>query len=321
LVDDAVLFLNAPLEQEKQLGLDFGFRVYSPEREVIEPLLKRHEPFLQARYGEEALRRFPPIKSQNDDPSLPVTLVGPAQLLSYLDMRTDVVIFAEKDWVPAPEVNKRTLIKSLLATVGLLAGNTQVVRLRHLRDPNKDGLLNCCYPRYSAEDEEDPRACCKDGTCLDGVEGYDAFQSTCNWNSHLNWLTIFCDPDRVEKISRGKVQKCPFDAGPPSESAGASEEPEEQIDNEELSAFCFSFEHSGWSNNIAAFRRSWWIDALGHVAVLSEGKSNGELELNGMGLCEYCPKNKLGSGANNEQSPTFCQLSPGLFNHVELDDG
>ena len=40
---------------------------------------------------------------------------------------------------------------------------------------------------------------------------------------------------------------------------------------EPLGTYCFSLDHSGWSNNVAMFRREWWIEALGHGAVLTEG--------------------------------------------------
>lgn len=294
LVDDALLFLNAPQQVEKDLGTEFGFRVYTPSPDVLQPALNRHHSFLSQKYGEEAFGRFPRIKNFNDDPARPATMVGPSQMISYLEMQTDVVIFAEKDWVPAPGVGQRALVKSLLATVGLLASNTQVVRMRHSNDPNKDGMPDCC-----------------NGGC---GGSYSGFSQTCHWNSHLDWLAVFCDPSGVEGRSKGAIGKCPFDDKLPGALASDDDKNEGP-----LSAYCFSFDHSGWSNNIAAFRRTWWIEAMGHVAIYSEGTSNAELELNGMMMCDYCPRHKLGSGANNEQSPMICQLDPGIFNHVEID--
>jgi hypothetical protein len=47
---------------------------------------------------------------------------------------------------------------------------------------------------------------------------------------------------------------------------------------EPMRTFCFSLEHSNWSNNVAMFGRRWWIEALGHGAVLTEG-DNGAYRL------------------------------------------
>ena len=65
------------------------------------------------------------------------------------------------------------LVRALLATVALLASNTQVVRLRRIDDPNRDGLQNCCS-----------------GECGTGYNGFGGVR--CDWSSHLNWLAIAC---------------------------------------------------------------------------------------------------------------------------------
>jgi hypothetical protein len=64
------------------------------------------------------------------------------------------------------------------------------------------------------------------------------------------------------------------------------------------------------------FRREWWIAALGHGAVLSEG-DNGTFEVNMVLLCDYVPKKALGSGSDSRAPGGVCQLAPGIFVHKE----
>ena len=70
------------------------------------------------------------------------------------------------------------------------------------------------------------------------------------------------------------------------------------------------------------FRRDWWITALGHGAVLSEG-GNGMFEVNMVLLCDYVPKKGLGGGPTGHDRGSICQLEPGLFVHREVagEDG
>ncbi len=87
---------------------------------------------------------------------------------------------------------------------------------------------------------------------------------------------------------------------------------------EPLGAFCTSLENSGWSNNVAMFRRAWWVEALGHGAVLSEG-DNGTFEVNMVLLCDYVPKKGLGGGPQGKTPGAICQMEKGPFVHREYD--
>jgi hypothetical protein len=126
-------------------------------------------------------------------------------------------------------------------------------------------------------------------------------------------LAIFCDPDGVVARSNGAVGMCLDErARPPPPPPAPAGEP--------LRAYCFSFDSSGWSNNVAMFRREWWLAALGHGAVLTGPGDNGMFELNMVQLCDYTAKKGLGTGAANAGAASVCQLAPGLFFHEE-DDG
>lgn len=249
-------------------------------------------PSVFARFEAAAVEAFPhthflpPAEAGGGAEPRPATYVGPAALLGYLDMAVDVVIFAEKDWLlpAAPVVSPRLLVRSLLATVAALSGNTQVVRLRRGDDPNRDGLLNVCAGEGS------------DGNSNFGGAG-------CNWRTRYDWMRIFCDPD-VESSSSGQVRVCL------DEAAAAEPAP--------LKVFSFTLDRSCWSNNVAAYRREWFLKAFDHTAILSE-PGNGNFEMNAVTICDFCRRHGCGSGPDSAGAPAVLQLSPGLFHHKELD--
>lgn len=288
LVDDRVVFLNAPLPEEVGLSLGHGFRVYTPARAEVEPLLARHRAWLSQFDHHPASGAFPPVRNHAGDPARPATWVAPSQIMAYLEMATDIIIFAEKDYALAPAPVEH-VVRSLLAAVAMVASNTAVVRLRRLDDENREALPDCCA-----------------GVC---GNSFSNFREQCAWGSHLDWLAVFCDTAGVEARSKGAVKKC-MDEGAAAVAAGAAVEP--------LRSYCFSMDHSGWSNNVAMFRREWWIEALGHGAVLTEG-DNGMFEVNMVMLCDYVPKKGLGGGADKRQRAGMCQLAPGIFVHKEFD--
>jgi hypothetical protein len=290
LVDDRVAFLNAPLPEEIALSLRHGFRVYTPAKAEVDPLLARHRGWLSQFDHHPAAPLFPPVRSHGGDPSRPATWVAPSQIMSYLEMSTDIVIFAEKDYALAPAPVEH-IVRSLLAAVAMLRSNTAVVRLRRLDDENREALPDCCA-----------------GVC---GNSFSNFRETCTWGSHLNWLAIFCDTAGVEGRSVGAVKKCMEEGA--GVTAGAAAVPVEP-----LRTYCFSMDHSGWSNNVAMFRREWWVEALGHGAVLTEG-DNGMFEVNMVMLCDYVPKKGLGGGADKHQRAGMCQMAPGIFVHKEFD--
>jgi len=294
LVDDRVAFLNAPLPEEVALSLGHGFRVYTPAKAEVAPLLARHRAWLSQFDHHPASGAFPPVRNHDGDPARPATWVAPSQIMAYLEMATDVVIFAEKDYALAPAPLEH-VVRSLLAAVAMLASNTAVVRLRRLDDANREALPDCCA-----------------GVC---GNSFSDFREQCAWGSHLNWLAIFCDTAGVEARSKGAVKMCMDEAagGGGAVAAGAA-----GVAVEPLRSYCFSMDHSGWSNNVAMFRREWWIEALGHGAVLTEG-DNGMFEVNMVMLCDYVPKKGLGGGKDKRQRAGMCQLAPGIFVHKEFD--
>lgn len=218
LVDDAVAVLSAPLDEEISACLEAGFRVYTPRAAETAALRARHAPWLNA-FGPASERPpFPPVRNLGGDAARPATYVGPAQAMAYLEMATDLVLFAEKDYRLDERMPAAQTLRSLLAAEAMLAANTAVVRLRRLDDPNKEALPNCC-----------------EGQC---PGTFSDFSLTCAWNSHLDWLAIFCDPAGVVARSRGAVDMCLDErAAPPEAAAG-----------EPLQAYCFSLNSSGWSN-------------------------------------------------------------------------
>lgn len=123
----------------------------------------------------------------------------------------------------------------------------------------------------------------------------------------MDWLAIFCAPDTIEDVSRGGIRKCL------DENADSAVSTLQPGDSPQV-AYCFSFDHSGWSNNAVAYDREWWIRTLGNTAALSG--SGMDFEVNAHLLC-----NRRG----NRQTPRddmpmqACQLGPALFNMEEID--
>ena len=141
LLEDRVCVLSAALPEEIALCLALGFRVYTPARAETRAAVARHHDTVFARFEAADVEAFPHTHLKDGRPA---TYVGPAALLGYLDMTVDVVIFAEKDWFLSPLVSPRLLARSLLASLAMLSGNTQVVRLRRGDDTNRDGIVNVC---------------------------------------------------------------------------------------------------------------------------------------------------------------------------------
>jgi hypothetical protein len=370
LVDDRLAFLNAPLQAEIDMCVAHGFRVYTPHAEEVQPILRRHDGWLSRFRPSPQLDAFPPTRFHKGDTTRPATYVAPAQLLAYLDMSTDLILFAEKDYALPEAQNTEQLVRSLLASVAMLQANTAVVRLRRTDDPNREALQNCC-----------------NGDC---GGSFNNFGEGCVWSAHLNWLSLFCDMEGIEDRSRGALRACmdergqsakgkamldfireqglegvaaaPADgrytlpvelqpdgspssvwrsppAAPPLGGEGSNgthapaggnatvKERQRRLDGsapvgdigsdgssnassgtntnsstasssaangadsdgahrrkygwvEPMRTFCFSLAHSNWSNNVAMFGRRWWIEALGHGAVLTEG-DNGAFRLRG----------------------------------------
>ena len=306
LVDEKVAFLNAALPEEVALSQRHGFRVYTPAADEVAPLLARHRKWLSQFDDQPALKAFPQVRAHAGNASRPATWVAPSQIMAYLEMAVDVVIFAEKDYALREGESLEHLVRSLLSGVAMLAGNTAVVRLRRLDDENREALPDCCS-----------------GEC---GNSFNNFAGGCSWGAHLNWLSVFCDTAGVEARSGGKMKVCMDEdaggggvasVGRSGSSArtlplpsGASVEP--------MRVYCTGLDHSGWSNNVAMFRREWWIEALGHGAVLTEG-DNGMFEVNMVLLCDFVPKKGLGGGADGHAQASICQLGPGVFVHKEFD--
>jgi hypothetical protein len=298
LLEDRVCVLSAALPEEIELCLRLGFRVYTPARAETRAAVARHAPVF-ARFEAAAVEAFPHTHMKNGRPA---TYVGPAALIGYLDMTVDVVIFAEKDWfLPSPPlVTPRLLARSLLASLAMLSGNTQVVRLRRGDDPNRDGLINVCAG--------------------EGADGNSNFAGGgCSWNSRYDWMRLFCDPD-AERASSGQLRVCLDEAaasngggGGGGGGGGAAEAADEA-----LRVFSFTLDRSCWSNNAALYRREWFLKAFDHTAILSE-PGNGNFEMNAVTICDFCKRNGCGSGPDNKSPTAVAQLLPGLFVHKELD--
>ena len=87
---------------------------------------------------------------------------------------------------------------------------------------------------------------------------------------HLNWLAMFCEPETIETLSKGKVKRC-LDERKVNRSAATSDAPPAEL-------LCVSFEQSGWSNNAAMFTRHWWLKVLSSGASLTND-GNGMFEV------------------------------------------
>ena len=127
-------------------------------------------------------------------------------------------------------------------------------------------------------------------------------------------MRIVCDPN-VERTSNGQVRVC-LDEGAAGAGAGAGAAP--AAAEEALRVHAFTLDRSCWSNNVALYRREWFLKAFDHTAILSE-PGNGNFEMNAVTICDYCKRNGCGSGPDNKAATAVAQLSPGLFVHKELD--
>ena len=166
LADDAVAVLSAPLDAEVAACLAAGFRVYTPRADETAALRARHAGWLAQFDGPDA-PPFPPVRDLGGDADRPATFVGPAQAMAYLDMATDLILFAEKDYRLDARMPAAQTLRSLLAAEAMLAANTAVVRLRRMDDKNTEALPNCCQGQCA-------------GTFSD-------FTAKCSWQSHLDW--------------------------------------------------------------------------------------------------------------------------------------
>jgi hypothetical protein len=288
LFDDRVAFLNAAQQEEIDIALEAGFRVYTPDPVEVAQLLSRHRNWLSQFDHLDASKLFPATRLVNGRYA---TYVAPSQIMSYLEMSTDIVLFAEKDYVLKSGPQEQT-VRSLLAAVAMLQSGTNVVRLRRIDDENRDAITDCCHT----------------GECGNSFSNFQG--ESCRWESQLNWLAIFCDTDNIETRSKGRVKQCMAENDEDEVQAG-------NVSVERMGSFCFSFDDSNWSNNVAMFGREWWITALGHGAVLTEG-DNGIFELNMVQLCGLLPKIGMGAGQDRQDRGRICQLQPGMFVHREL---
>ena len=302
LADDKVAFLNAAKPEEIALALNAGFRVYTPETDQVTPLLARHREWLKQFDHVPASKLFPATRMVDGRAA---TMVAPSQIMSFLEMSTDLILFAEKDYQLAPTSVEQT-VRMLLGAIAMIQSGTNVIRLRRLDDSNREAIQDCCHSEVC-------------GNSFNNFAG-----SVCEWGSHLNWLAIFCDPN-VEERSHGRVKQCMAEKKSVAELAanggkdvGGIVSGFENTRVEPMGALCFSMDDSGWSNNVALFGREWWVTALGHGAVLTEG-DNGMFELNMVRICDYVPKNGLGAGKDGHDRGRICQLEPGMFVHREVE--
>lgn len=328
LMDEKAVFLSAPVQAEIDLALSFGFKVYTPDPLETALVKARNMDFLQ-QFNKTDLQdqwnAFPHSRNIEKDGSKPprwASYVAPSQAIMYMEMSSDIVLFAERDYVLPAGISQAQLVRSLLTGVALVATGTSAVRLRRVDDPNREVLTNCCQ-----------------GECEGKYSGWGA---KCSWESHLDWLSYFCDRDRIEERSGGQMKACMNEwegitsmSRPPVEHRASIPQgatvpaltpallaltlpAPEGVPVEPLSVYCFSSDSSGWSNNVAMFGRRWWLETLGHIAILS-GPDNGNFEVNAHLWCGYAAQHTLGSGPALSDAPMVCQLDPGLFFHVELD--
>ena len=143
------------------------------------------------------------------------------------------------------------------------------MRLRRVDDAGREAPPDCCA-----------------GKCGGGFNNFQG--AGCQWKAHLNWLALFCDPEGVQQRSGGRVRVCHDEGYGRFPSAPMRAEPtrEGAADVEPMRVYCFTMDDSGWTNNVAVFRRAFWTRAMDHTAVLS-GASNGEFEVNAMLLCDF----------------------------------
>lgn len=308
LVDDKVIMLSAPQPEEIQLALEHGFRVYTPSPEETELMKQRSWEYFSQFLPDNAAKiaAFPHAKNVEADPTKPArwaSFIGANQVLLNLEQSTDVILFLEKDFVLSETVagNKASIVRQLLASVALIEEKSAIVRLRRLDDPNRDGLPDCC-----------------NGVC-GGT--FSNFQMKCSYQSHLDWLALACDRANIVDRSHGAIQKCLEEvpsAGVPPDTKNTLQLSPYGAWVEPITSYCFSMDHSGWSNNPLVVRRTWWIQAVGHVGTLAND-ANSDFEMNAMLICGLAPRYNWGSGASGTGPPMACVLSPGMFVHVEVD--
>ena len=323
LFDDRVVVLSAPSPVEVSSALAAGFRVYTPHAEDIAGVVVRHRQWLSQFPGVFEPGFFPPVFPYKGDPRRPATFVGPAQALAYLDMSTDLILFLEKDFVLRPGEPRVQLVRTLLAAVASVSAGTAAVLLRRLDDAD--------YLEQTSN------------VCRNERDTFSNFKSRCGWNTRDDFLALVCDTEGIEARAGDELRVC-LDERPTAHAATAPspvtnssssseiferrslpvllhrpDDPDKTGEQvtwvDPLRSFCFTFDHMGWSNNPALFNRSWWLSALGHVAVMSgpgdgKGRGNGEFEMNAHLLCDFAGRHGFATNV--------CQLHPGLFEHREV---
>lgn len=217
LVDQKLMWLNAALDVEKELGRRHGFKVVTADQSDLEWIVPRHRAQITIdSQGDDSRKDQFPFAEKGDDGKQAIW-VAPSLLLALHETTADVTIFLEKDYASNLALSRRDLVRQLLAGVAAIVGDTPVVRLRDRDDPDRWALMNCWWVASQAQGNIGAATACARLTrslllvnlsfspypvCSAGECGnsYSDFGSTCDWSAHLNWLKMFCDPEKIEEV-------------------------------------------------------------------------------------------------------------------------
>jgi hypothetical protein len=234
IVDERMLFINSPSEEDYAIAQEYDFDVYT-------------------------------TTERNGN-----IMAGPS--IAYLsgNSSADYILFMEKDFVLSAD--RATMLREMYTGVQHLARGVDAYRLRGKSDHPAEGMPDCCTPK-------EPPTC----------PYMSGWKSGGYFGDHMNWLTIFCDPNIIESAN-GRVAKCTSEPDAPA-------------------SYCFTSGETNWSNNPVLFSRTWFNKHVRKVAFLEENWVHNELFEFHVTLdwLAWRPPAKV------------CTSFQGIFTHYEVD--
>lgn len=180
MVDDKIMWLNAPTDEEREFGKAQGFRVIEP-RHMLKHVFKTDFP--QAFKGKRPQKLGALVKGSEKN----AWTVAPSFVHAADMTDADYVLFLEKDFMIPDDYDRDHVRGELLNAVLYLERGIKLFRLRSRLDLGTDGLPNCCSGK---------RRC----------GGHWSGGNT--WTRQRNWFNFFCDPLPKTAVKKHLVAQC-----------------------------------------------------------------------------------------------------------------
>lgn len=294
VVDEKLLWINAPTDEAFELGAEFGFTVVTPRSfaplddfafiSEAPRLSSRSSP---PRHAAASGALLDSVAARGDGSGCRTRhfargikrgsfTLGPSLAVGLDVMQSDYVLLLEKDWQVAGHREARLVKLQLLNAVMTAERGARVVRLRAREDTGRAGFPDCCHGAYCYSSAADI------------------------WQRQGNWFSFYCDSATAD--ARRQVADC---------------HPEWL--SRELATRCFTSEDSNWSNNPALLHRQWamgdWdgdgaaeADGIASIGMWTDSqRDNGMLEVNSL------------NARWDHWKASICVSLDGIFVHSEVD--